>query len=173
MKFKSLLFTSAISFALISCGGTEEGANTDVSAEGEADVSTEVVTNDASAEGEIDPTMAPAFKFESETHDFGEITQGESVEYSFTFTNTGRTALVISSAKGSCGCTVPEYSSDPVGPGETGKIDVVFNSKGKTGGQNKKVTLIANTVPNQAVLTITGNVIVPVVVGGEAKNEES
>jgi hypothetical protein len=70
--------------------------------------------------------------------------------------------LIITSAKGSCGCTIPEYPTDPIAPGEEGIIDVVFNSDGKSGQQNKKVTIVANTVPNTTVLAINGMVEVPV-----------
>ena len=158
-KTYTLLVAGFLGLGVISCDQPAE--NADVAQE-ENQLDTEVVNNDASAEAEIDPANAPAFAFEKETHDFGEIAQGEKVSYSFKFTNTGKTDLVISSAKGSCGCTVPEYSKDPVPPGGEGKIDVIFDSKGKSGGQNKKVTLVANTVPSQKILTITGNVNVPI-----------
>ena len=144
--------------ALVSCNqdpSTETGGDTN----DQATVSTETVDNTASAEGSVDPENAPAFSFEKDVHEFGDIAQGENVSYSFVFTNSGKSDLIISSAKGSCGCTVPEYSKDPVPPGGTGKIDVVFDSKGKKGQQNKKVTLVANTEPSQTILTIKGNVI--------------
>lgn len=156
----TLLVAGFLGLGMVACDQPAESG--DATATEEVKIDTDVVKNDASAEGAIDPANAPAFTFEKETHDFGEIAQGEKVAYSFKFTNTGKTDLVISSAKGSCGCTVPEYSKDPVAPGAEGKIDVVFDSKGKSGGQNKKVTLVANTVPSQTILTITGNVIVPV-----------
>ena len=143
--------------ALVSCN--QEGSSEESS---EGAVSAETVDNTASAEGTVDPANAPAFNFEKDVHDFGDIAQGEKVSYSFTLTNTGMSDLVISSAKGSCGCTVPEYSKSPVPPGGEGKIDVVFDSKNKKGAQNKKVTLVANTEPSQTILTIKGNVLEPV-----------
>jgi hypothetical protein len=157
----TFLMAGLLGFGLISCNETTDSTS-DTPEKEETKLDTDVVKNDASAEGNIDPANAPAFTWEVEAHDFGEIAQGEKVAYSFKFTNTGKSDLIISSAKGSCGCTVPEYSKDPVAPGADGKIDVVFDSKGKSGGQNKKVTLVANTVPSQAILTITGNVNVPV-----------
>lgn len=159
----TFLIAGLLGFSLISCNETADSNDSaDAPAKEEAKIDTDVVKNDASAEGTVDPANAPAFTWEKEAHDFGEIAQGEKVAYSFKFTNTGKSDLIISSAKGSCGCTVPEYSKEPLAPGEEGKIDVVFDSKGKSGGQNKKVTIVANTVPNQAILTITGNVNVPV-----------
>ncbi|MFM1876742.1 MAG: hypothetical protein RL266_2479 [Bacteroidota bacterium] len=154
-----------IAFALI---GTLMiyGCGTDKPAETEGNLDTEVVNNPATAEGETvaveNNGPAPVFTFEKEVHDFGTIVQGEKVAYSFKFKNTGEADLIITSAKGSCGCTVPEYPVEPIAPGEEGVIDVVFNSDGKSGQQNKKVTIVANTVPNTKVLAINGMVEVPV-----------
>lgn len=123
-------------------------------------IPTDVVNNPASADGKSDQDL-PVFQFEKTTHDFGTIKQGEKVAYSYRFTNTGKKDLVISAASGSCGCTVPQYPKMPVPPGGEGVIDVTFDSAGKTGKQNKTITLVANTVPNTTILTITGEVLVP------------
>ncbi len=123
-------------------------------------INTDVVNNPATASKSVDPKEnVPAYEFESEEHDFGTIIQGESVSFAFKFKNSGKGDLVIRSANGSCGCTVPEFPKDPVKPGESALINVTFNSEGKEGLQNKTVTLIANTIPNTHVLTIKGNVI--------------
>ena len=90
--------------------------------------------------------------------DFGAIKEGETVTHVFNFTNTGKEPLIISNAKGSCGCTVPSWPREPIPPGGKGDIKVEFNSKGKTGLQTKKVTITANTEPTQTFLTISGNV---------------
>ncbi|MDP6909865.1 MAG: DUF1573 domain-containing protein [Flavobacteriales bacterium] len=155
MKKTALLLATIVSF--YACGdklaGTEESIDTDI------------VDNPATADNEegIDENAAvPEFAFEKDVHDFGTIVQGEKVAYSFKFKNTGEGDLIITSAKGSCGCTVPEYPVEPIAPGAEGVIDVVFNSDGKSGQQNKKVTIVANTVPNTTVLAINGMVEVPV-----------
>ena len=138
---KKIAFVLVGAMAFYGCGGEK-------AAEGEATVDTEVVNNPATAEsGEVvvDPSQAPVFTFEKEDHDFGTIVQGEKVAYSFKFKNTGKGDLIITDAKGSCGV-----------------IDVVFNSDGKSGQQNKKITLVANTIPNTKVLAINGMVEVPV-----------
>ena len=100
----------------------------------------------------------PVFRFDKESHDFGDMKEGEVGTTDFTFTNEGEVPLIISSAQGSCGCTVPEYSNAPIAPGEECTITVRFNSTGKPGNQTKTVTLSANTVPNTKVLTITAKV---------------
>ena len=90
--------------------------------------------------------------------DFGTIQQGDSPEFSFKFKNTGNEPMIISNAKGSCGCTVPKWPKEPIAPGATGEINVKFNSKGKKGSQNKTVTLTANTTPPTTKLRVTGQI---------------
>lgn len=100
--------------------------------------------------------------FENEVFKFGEITQGEKVDFVFEFTNTGETPLVIISVKPSCGCTITEDWPDyPIAPGEGGVIPVQFSSEGKSGHQSKSITLVANTTPRTHVLMIEGDVIAP------------
>jgi hypothetical protein len=96
----------------------------------------------------------PIMKFETLVHDFGTIMEGDKVETEFVFRNTGKTDLVINDAKGSCGCTVPEYPKMPLKSGQTGKIKVSFNSAHKTGNQTKTVTLFTNTENKTEILTI-------------------
>ena len=80
------------------------------------------------------------------------------MEYEFSFTNTGTAPLIIASAQGSCGCTVPDWPKEPIGIGEKASIKVKFDSKKKAGIQNKTVTLTANTFPKQTKLQIKANV---------------
>ena len=125
-------------------------------------VPTDVINVPATASGKpAEAGSAPVMTFTEEKHDFGRITQGEKVSYSFSFKNTGGTDLVIASAQGSCGCTVPSYPHTAIKPGETSKVDVVFNSEGKSGLQQKTVTLVTNCTPSTKILTIISTVIVP------------
>ena len=96
----------------------------------------------------------PAFTFTEEEHDFGTIKEGDIVEHTFTFTNTGEAPLIIESARASCGCTVPKWPKDPIAVGETGEIQVRFDSKGKPNVQNKTVTINANSYPKISRLRI-------------------
>ena len=100
----------------------------------------------------------PKFEFEETTHDFGTITEGEIAEHTFRFTNTGDAPLVIQSTSASCGCTTPSYSREPVPPGETGEVQVKFNSQSRPGVQNKTITITANTEPSVTRLFIKTNV---------------
>ncbi len=100
----------------------------------------------------------PAMTFNKKEHDFGVINEGDKVETTFVFTNTGEADLIITNASGSCGCTVPEYPKEPIKPGKTGKMKVSFDSNGKPGMQQKSVNITANTASGRDVLTIKANV---------------
>jgi hypothetical protein len=100
---------------------------------------------EAASERDAQEVYYPTMDFEEKTHDFGTINEGDVVEHTFTFTNNGKAPLVITSARGSCGCTVPSWTKEPIKPGETGEMLVKFNSKGKPNTQNKTVTIKANT----------------------------
>lgn len=89
--------------------------------------------------------LNPVMAFENVEHDFGTLNEGDIVETVFKFTNTGKKELIISKAKATCGCTVPEWPKQPILPGETGEIKVKFNSYKKPNKQNKVVTLTTNT----------------------------
>lgn len=94
----------------------------------------------------------PVFEFQTTEHDFGTIGEGDVVEYSYAFKNTGDAPLIIQNAQGSCGCTVPDWSKEPIPVGGTGFVKAKFDSNGKPNIQNKTVTVTANTWPKQTVL---------------------
>ncbi len=113
----------------------------------------------AKSANDPDPdTPKTSMEFAEMTHDFGDINEGDKVNHVFTFKNTGNEPLIISSAKGSCGCTVPQWPKEPIPPGGDGEIKVEFNSKNKPGKQTKTVTIHANTDPNPTRLTIKAQV---------------
>ncbi len=99
-------------------------------------------------------TSFPVMAFAETEHDFGTINEGDVVEHKFTFTNTGKAPLVIVNAKGSCGCTVPQWTQEPVPPGGSGEMLVKFNSNGKPNQQTKQVTITANTEAGKEILKI-------------------
>ncbi len=97
-----------------------------------------------------------AFKWEQTLYNFGTIKQGEVVNYTFKFTNSGTEDLQISSATASCGCTVPSWPRTAIPPGGKGEIVVRYDSKGKTGQQSPVITVVANTTPRQTRLSLRG-----------------
>lgn len=153
MKTK-LVLAFAVSLLVISCGQNSKN--------GDRTISSDVINVPATASGkEAVPGSAPNIAFEEEKHDFGKITQGEKVSFTFLFKNNGGSDLVISNALGSCGCTIPEYPKGAIKPGEQGKIDVTFDSAGKSGLVQKTITLTTNCTPSTKVLTIIATVNVP------------
>jgi len=114
---------------------------------------------EAKANKVADTANLPKISFDKTQYDFGVIKEGKKVETEFTFTNTGKTDLIITNASGSCGCTVPEYPKNtPIAPGEEGKIKVSFDSNYRPGNQQKTVTLVTNTLNKREILRIKANV---------------
>ena len=147
LKFIILII---IGISLVSCENSNSSA-----------IDTDVVTNSKSASGEEKPYNMPRITFEKMEHDFGKIIQGELVRYSFKFTNTGKSDLLISKVSTSCGCTVSNYPRQAIKPGEGGLIEVIFDSRGRKGFQNKTITVMANSHPNKTTLRIKLNVTLP------------
>lgn len=140
-----------VSLALVSCNSSSD----------EKTITTDLVNSPLTANSNAEKVLTPNIEMLETSYNFGEIQQGESVTHDFILKNTGDADLIISAAKGSCGCTVPEWPKNPIAKGEEATIKVTFNSAGKSGKQNKTVTLVSNAIPNTKVITINGNVIVP------------
>ena len=117
---------ASISFSQFSCDNRQQGE-----------------TSKATASAKM-----PKITFaENGIYDFGTLAEGDTVEHSFAFTNTGEFPLIINNITASCGCTTPEWPREPVAPGEKSSVKVRFNSRGKSGEQNKTITIFANTDP--------------------------
>ncbi len=117
-----------------------------------------ISAQDATKKEEVPTGPLTSIEFEEDVYDFGTVEDGEKVEHVYKFKNSGENPLIISDAKGSCGCTVPDWPKDPIAPGESGEMKVVFNTKGKPGKQTKQVTVKANTNPPTTIIKITGEV---------------
>ena len=99
-------------------------------------------------------------KFEKTSHDFGTFPESEKVTCTFKFSNTGDNLLVIHQAIASCGCTVPQYSKEPIKPGETGEIVVTYNGAGKFPGHFKKsITIRTNAKQEIVRLYVEGDMV--------------
>ncbi len=109
----------------------------------------------------VDPATAPVMKFDQDSYSFGKIVQGDSVVHQFKFTNIGKTPLIITDATATCGCTKPEWPKEPIQPNAEGSIKVTFHSVGKSGLQDKMITITANTAPAQTMVHLVGEVLVP------------
>lgn len=141
--------TAIVLLVFVSCNSTTSGPGNTVT--GAAD----------SASVPRDKENLPVISFDEDTHDFGKLTAGEKVTYSFKFKNTGKSVLLISNVSTSCGCTVSSYPKTPVQPGEGATIDVSFNSEGKQGFQSKSITVYTNAEPPTTLLHIKAQVVEP------------
>lgn len=110
------------------------------------------------AQEKIEKAGGAEMDFETEVIDYGTIPQNADGVRTFKFTNTGNEPLIISNAKGSCGCTVPTWPKKPINPGESGEIKVKYATN-RLGPINKSVTVTANTAEKNTVLRIKGNVV--------------
>jgi hypothetical protein len=162
---KNILVVAAVTLFWVT--GCDQKASTNASADQQAttaDVTSDVAHNtvhnpNTTNPEEIASTDAPTMTFKETEHDFGSLKDGEVVKHTFTFTNTGKSPLVIESASSTCGCTVPEVPKGPIAPGAEGKIEVQFDSRGKGGQQVLKVISIkANTQPEITQVNIKANV---------------
>lgn len=113
----------------------------------------------ANQQAAVDNTPKTTISFGTYDHDFGDIKQDSENRHVFRFTNTGKEPLLIESATGSCGCTVPQYPKEPIPPGGTGEIMVEYKPGKQENQQNKTVTVTANTEPKQTTLRIKANVL--------------
>lgn len=153
MKIQQLILTAAIAFVLMaaSCSSSETSEN----------LSPSLVKNPATASSEPNEQQLAVMRFLNPKQDFGDIVQGQTVDLVYEFVNDGEVDLIIGSANGSCGCTVPKWPHHPIKPGERAEIKVVFNSTGKRNKQTKKVYITANTNPTQNIIMLSGNVVAP------------
>ena len=111
-------------------------------------------------EAKVENPNAPEMKFETEVIDYGEIEQGSDPIRLFKFKNTGKEPLIISNARGSCGCTVPTWPKEPIKPGAQSEIKVRYDTK-RLGPINKTITITSNAKTPSKVLRIKGKVMAP------------
>jgi len=168
-SFKLLFaFASLATFAFTACNSGGSSA-TDAARESLATTNTTTTTPTATPtatpEANIPAGPLTTVSFPETIYDFGEIQEGEKVTHVYKFTNSGSNPLLISNAKGSCGCTVPDWPREPIPPGGAGEIRVQYDSKGKGTvegrAESKRVTITANTDPANSYLTIKGKVFKP------------
>ncbi len=132
-------------------------------------ITTEALNVPASGFDPADTLAVPRFVFDSTTVRFGRIAQGAKVEHVFRFTNAGKRDLIIADVRSTCGCTVgKDWPKQPVHAGEAGTITVTFDSEGKSGVQEKVISVVANTVPATTPLLLKGEVLAP---AGASVNE--
>ncbi len=144
MKKLVLMVAAVATMALTSCNEKAESATIDQANLTAAAANKEVAGN------------FPVMTFQETEFDFGTVDEGTVVEHEYKFTNTGSAPLIVVNAKGSCGCTVPTWSKEPIAPGGEGTMLVKFNTNGKPNAQTKTVTIKANTESGTESIRIKG-----------------
>lgn len=143
------LFLCFIATALVSLTSCKEKATDKINQE----------NVEKAAERDAQTIVYPAVTFDKLTHDFGEIQNGTPVETVFTYTNSGKSPLVVTDIKSTCGCTVPQgWSREPLAPGESSQFTVKFNGKGAN-KVSKTITLTTNTEKGKEQVRISAFVI--------------
>ena len=165
-QFKVLFFALAAVGLLASCN-SESKAQKEAREALENPNTVQPIQDPAFAQETGEEVAAPTgptttVTFDQTEYDFGTVQDGEKVSHVYNFKNTGTEPLILSNARGSCGCTVPDWPREPIPPGGTGNIRVDFDSKNKTGKRSQKVTITANTNPPQTFIYLNGEVV-----GGE------
>ena len=141
---RSIIFVFAFLLSLVSFNGCADSQKD---------------TNEKQEKQNIDPEALPEISFKDPEHDFGKVTEGEKVGWFFYFTNTGGQDLIIQNVTSSCGCTIPDYSREPVPPGGEGSIKVLYNSLGRNGFDTKYVNVVSNAKTSNIRLKLEVEII--------------
>lgn len=154
--FKRIILYSLVVWVWMACQRVDEQQSSESLLNAEKKENTEA--SSASNDSEKGNSAIAKIEFEKEVHDFGTIKEGEKVSYKFKFKNTGTVPLLVKNVKPACGCTTYGWTKEEVPPGGEGFVEVVFNSEGRTGVQNKSVEVFANTDPEVTTLKFKGEV---------------
>ena len=127
--------------------------------------SSELIEQMVQEEAEVNdmeqPSELTSLALSENSHDFGDVKKGESVEHTYEVTNIGNNPLVISKVVPGCGCTAPAYTQEPILPGKKGQIILKFNSSNFEGAQQKQAQIFANVERSPIMISFTANVIKP------------
>jgi hypothetical protein len=106
----------------------------------------------------VEQKITKFYSWNESTHDFGKIKQNDPAAVTFTVKNDGKGPLIITAAKTSCGCTIAEYTKEPIKPGESGIVKATYNSA-RVGSFTKTVTVTYDGIADPDILTIKGEVL--------------
>lgn len=147
MKNLTIILIAFLTISLVSC---KEDAKSKIKAEN---------LKKAKERNQVNKEDAPVIEFEKTEHDWGDVNEGDNLETTFKFKNTGKSELIITNIKATCGCTVPKnWKREPIMPGEESEFSVNFNTKGKPNKQSKTVTITSNTFKGRETVKVKANV---------------
>lgn len=145
----------------VSCGTQSDSqvrTLTEIKTEGGSISNAAIIKNPVSLDNPVDTVNVAKMEFAHIRFRYGEVEEGTVVTHTFKFTNSGKAPLLISNAKSTCGCTIPEWPKEPIPTGESGEIRVKFNTENKSGNQTKPIFISANTHPSETTLYLMGTV---------------
>ena len=147
MSWKSALTSMALVCGWVGCGEPDS-------------VGTHMIVNPATASSVEVAAQRPSLAFKDTLMEFGVVSEGHVVEHVFSFTNQGPGNAVLADVSTTCGCTVAKtWPKTPLAPGENASIEVTFNTRDKSGAQDKVVAVVANTNPSVTRLHLVGTVV--------------
>jgi len=155
MRLKETLLLCFLGLLIFACKSETTSSKSNVK-ETKSKYHDIIHNSDTADSANADTLNVPKIKFDEDVFEFGKVKQGEVAKHAFSFTNVGKTNLLILDTKSSCGCTVTDYNKAPIPPGKSGVINVEFDTKDKKDFQEKKVTIFTNTNPNEFELTMSG-----------------
>lgn len=163
MKFITSILVFALFVTFSACKKNETNSNSPSTPNAVSGTTTpdgQATATPAAAVNEATQPVGPTTTLELDKteYDFGKVKEGEVVKTTITVKNTGSEPLIITDCHASCGCTTPTCDKNPIAPGQTGKVEVSFDSMGRAGNINKTVTITANTNPTQTIFTLKGKV---------------
>lgn len=157
MKIFKVAFLAVCFFTACNSDSSQTEGKTIEEIQSEGKISS-IIRNPVSADAPIDTINVAKMSFDSDTYNFGTVDEGDIVKHSYEFTNNGKVPLLISNARSSCGCTIPDWPREPIEPGDSRQISVKFDTKDKPRDQTKTITITANTYPSTTKLFLTGYV---------------
>jgi len=167
MRIKAIIIVSVLGLAMPSCRDRAaekkiaelESRLAQLEGNKSAPAAATPLTNTTTPAKEEKPTgPLPVIEFGTTDHDFGTVTEGQKVSYTYTVKNTGAAPLIIQNAQPSCGCTVPDWTKTPIPVGGTGFVKAEFDTHGKTGIQNKTITVTSNSWPKTTTIKFKATV---------------
>jgi len=154
----NFLLIFALVFIFSACNESGGEKAVEEVTDGNALSNQQIIRNPATAKITVDTNNMAVLSFEEKLFQFEEVESGTVVEHDFSFSNTGTVPLLITHARSTCGCTVPQWPKEPILPGEGGIISVKFDTKHRKGNQKKPVSVTANTYPSVTTVSIMGYV---------------
>lgn len=114
--------------------------------------------NESTINDDLNASGTAQIVFQEYEHHFGKVAEGEKIAYQFVYENSGTGNLVLNSVTTTCGCTVPRYDKKPLKPGDSGSLEVVFDTSDRNGMQTKTITVNSNSASPVVLLKITAEV---------------